>query len=206
MAVARHVTIPKLKPIQLIVLANMHPGQVAAQEIDPNGGWVINEHVRNAIFLAYQKHPVQEITEMVAAGLIDAVVPGTAPNVPADAIRISASVMEQWPTIKRQIRAVPAGEWPARRPYQAEAASKSGAAVVPFTTASFDPLAREEDKQPAPEPKAAVEAQSDGPEPVEATKTRVVRARDAVNSKLRGPGIDKDTQADIDRVTGKSQG
>jgi hypothetical protein len=35
MAVARHVSIPKLKPIQLLVLANMYPGQAAEQKSDP---------------------------------------------------------------------------------------------------------------------------------------------------------------------------
>ena len=198
MAVARHVSIPKLKPIQLLVLANMYLGQAAAQESAPNGGWFINENVRNAIFLAYGKHPVEEITELVAAGIIEAVVPGTAPNVPADAIRISASVMEQWIVIKRQIRAVPANDWPPRRPYQAETSTRATGTVVPFTAASFDPMA---DDEPAAASVPAAE-----PEPAEVVKTRAGRARDAVNAKLRGSinrADDAATKADIARITGQ---
>ena len=206
MAVARHVSIPKLKPIQLLVLANMYPSQRAAQDADPNGGWTLNEQVRNAIFLEYQRHPVQDITDLVSGGIIEAVVPGSAPNVPADAIRISASVMEQWSVIKKQIRAVKPNEWPTRRPYQAEAAAQSGSSVLAFTAAAFDP--RADDTAP-PAPKAAAPAPTlptlpPGPEPAGAAKTRAGRARQAVNAALTGT-TDKDTQADIARLTGNSE-
>lgn len=203
MAVARHVSIPKLKPIQLIVLANMYPEQKAVQESDPNGGWTINEQVRNEIFLQYQKHPVQEITEMVAAGIIEAVIPGMAPNVPADSIRISQSVMEQWPVIKRQIKAVKPSEWPPRRPYQAEAAVRSGGTVVQFS-ASFDPMASDE---PEPEP-TKPEPTPEAPDAPEVAKTRAGKARDAVNAKLRGSPTRADdaaTKADIARITGQTE-
>lgn len=202
MAVARHVTIPKLKPIQLVVLANMYPSQRAAQDADPNGGWTLNEQVRNAIFLEYQRHPVQDITDLVSGGIIEAVVPGSAPNVPADAIRISASVMEQWSVIKKQIRAVKPNEWPPRRPYQAEAAAQSGSSVLAFTAVAFDPTA---DDAAPPVPKAATPAPAipSGPEPAGAAKTRAGRARQAVNAALAGT-TDKDTQADIARLTGNS--
>ena len=202
MAVARHVSIPKLKPIQLLVLANMYPDQRAAQEADPNGGWTLNEQVRNAIFLEYQKHPVQEITEMVAGGIIEAVIPGMAPNVPADGIRISPSVMEQWSVIKRQIKAVKPSEWPPRRPYQAEAAARSGGTVVQFSAANFDPMADDEDPAPTSEPTP------EAPEAPEVIKTRASRARDAVNTKLRGSPTRADdaaTKADIARLTGETE-
>jgi len=113
-------TLPKLAPVQLLVISAMRAPQIADMEREgPDGGWVRFNQILENVWHTYGLFPNEQMVKLVEDGVFEQQQPN-APKFHPDNVRLSRGVLDQWHRIDALVRAVKPGEWPQKRDLRPE--------------------------------------------------------------------------------------
>lgn len=113
-------TLPKLAPVQLMVIASMRGPQIADMERNgPDAGWSRFNQILEEVWHNYGLFPNEQMVKLVEDGVFEQQ-PMNSPKFHPDNVRLSSGVLDQWHRIEAMVRAVQPGDWPKKRDLRPE--------------------------------------------------------------------------------------